>query len=72
MNTVQKALREACRAQGFRPVAEAVGVSTDFLYKVIGGSKQPSPKVLTYLGFERLWLYRRIKPQSPAPTTAEP
>jgi transcriptional regulator with XRE-family HTH domain len=47
-----------------RQLAQEIGVSPQFLNDILHGKRVPSGKVLDYLGFERVVLYR---PREEAP-----
>ena len=57
-NTVRVVLRQhATREGGQRALARKLGVSVSFINKIVKGTKEPSGKVLTYLGLQRVVTY---------------
>jgi hypothetical protein len=68
-NLARRELKKRCRGRLVRDVAQEIGVSRQFLFAVLGGTKLPGPKLLDYLGLERYEAYRRKRSQPNASST---
>ena len=51
--TVVELLRKRIEKESQAVVAKEINVSPQFLYDVLRGNRQPSDKILTYLGLKR-------------------
>lgn len=56
------ALAVALATHGTRGLARLAQVSPAYIHQVKHGTTPPSPKLLAYLGWERITFYRRIEP----------
>ena len=61
MTPLQQLIVERKRWDTQWELAEAIGVSSQFLGKVLCGDKPPGPKVLDYLGIEKQIVFKRRK-----------
>lgn len=50
--------------QSQKDLAAEIGVSQAFICGVLGGKKEPGPKVLKFLGLRRVIIYKRAKSRS--------
>jgi hypothetical protein len=59
MNILRQELAALLKRRPPAQVADEIGVSSQFLGMVHHGKKRPGPKVLEYLGYEEVLIYRR-------------